>query len=88
MAKKRSSGRRKLLRARDKRRVVKMAVNEEYGTSRIKKELNLKCSRTLVWDVLRDDKNIKYAKKKKKPKLTADHKKNKIAVGQEAYVLG
>ena len=75
---KKSPGRRKKLTLRERRAIVKAAVDSNYGSKRILKELSLNCSPVTIWTALKEDKNIALAKKKRKPNLKEKHKKDRL----------
>jgi hypothetical protein len=54
--------------------IVKMASNRSIFLNTIKADLELPVSKTTIWCVVNNDQNLKLMKKKKKPRLTEQHR--------------
>ena len=77
--KKRRPGRKPILSPRDERAIIKTMSNKSISIGQVKAELKLKASKTTIWRAAKRDSNLKYAKKKKKPRLTKQHKLDRVA---------
>lgn len=72
------SGRKPILKPRDKRSILRKASNSSLSCKKIIHDLSLKVSRWTINRVINNSGNLKYAKKKTMPALTEDHKDKRL----------
>ena len=80
---KKSSGRKRKLTRRDERAVVRLAIKKKFGSRRILASLDVNCSRTTNYNTLKNNKNLKFAKMKRKPPLKQVHKDARLKYANE-----
>lgn len=80
---KKSSGRNKKLTRRDERAIVRLAIKKKFGSRRILSSLDVNCSRSTIYNTLKNNKNLKFAKMKRKPPLNQVHKDARLKYAKE-----
>ena len=77
------SGRPPKLTNRDKRKILRLASNKTISRQQIKNDLNKPVSKWTIGRVLNSSPHLVYKKKKAKPKLTEQHKLNRLQWARE-----
>ena len=80
---KKRSGRPKVTTEREDREIVRKATGHKLSGIRIKYEMGLDCSVRTVQRRLKSNANLKYGKHHSKPKLTKQHKLNRLEFARE-----
>lgn len=75
---KKSSGRPRLLLDRDERQIMRMMSNKPTSLEQVRRSLSKKVSRETIRRFLKRNGNIVYTQLKSAPRLTAEHKKNRL----------
>lgn len=78
-----STGRPSVVSARAKRRIIKAASNSTISSAQIASSLNLECTPRTVRRVLEQSEVITRSKMTPCPKLTAEHKANRLNFAEE-----
>ena len=73
-----NSGRPQITTNRDKRQLIRDVVNKDMTILESKMSNGFKASKQTLWRVCHNTKYLKYAKLKPKPKLTFEHKINRL----------
>jgi transposase len=83
--KKRRSGRKLVLTARDRRHIIKKASNKSISINQIKHEIGLEASKSTIWRVVKNDQNLLSSRKTRKLRLVAQHKSARLDFAKKYF---